>query len=124
MPSPTLIKSFNAGAAVRGRRIVQFGAADYAVIEATASSQNIIGISESIDAVSGDQVDVILGGVTELLLGGTVTRGAWITSDASGAGVAAAPAAGVNANVVGRAVTAGVAGDIVPVVLAIGQIQG
>ena len=57
-------------------------------------------------------------------LGGTVTRGNFVTTDASGFGAAAAPAAGTNNRVIGRALWSGVSGDIIPVLLSLTQFQG
>ena len=42
----------------------------------------------------GERVDVVMTGIADLQLGGTVARGSWVTVDAQGRGVAAAPAAG------------------------------
>lgn len=123
MVTHDLVKSFNAGAAVRGRRLVAIGAADFAVTEASASAI-MVGVSTEYDTALADQVDVVLAGIAEVVLGGTVARGARVTADANGQGVAAAPAAGVNANVVGFALASGVVGDIVPVLIQPHSLQG
>jgi hypothetical protein len=117
MKSPIFTKSYMAGAAIRARRIVQLGAADNTVIEATASTQVLFGVADVLDTALGDQVDVHHVGTADLLLGGTVARGQRVTADANGAGVAAAPAAGVNAGFVGITLQSGVAGDIIQVLL-------
>jgi hypothetical protein len=122
--SPTLIKSFNAGAAVRGRRFVVAGAADGAVIEATGVAGTILGVSSAYDTAIGDQVDVTMLGTEEVILGGAVTRGARLTSDANGAAVAAAPAAGVNNSIGAIALVSGVAGDVIPVFVQQFSLQG
>lgn len=119
-----LVKAFTAGAACRARRLAVFGAADNTVIEATGPAQPVIGVFDQVDAASADRVDVIMEGIAEVLLGGTVTRGAFLTSDAAGAAVAAAPAAGINNVVFGRALVSGVAGDIIPVHLIHASLQG
>lgn len=124
MNSPTLIKTYVAGAAIRARRFAVFGAVDTAVIEATAATDATIGVFEKLDGASGDRVDVVHSGVTELLLGGTVVRGGPLTADANGAGVAAAPAAGANARIGAFALASGVAGDIIPVLVQPGLMQG
>lgn len=124
MLSPILTKTMTAGAAVRGRRFVMFGATDLLAVEADGAAAAILGASEQVDAALNDRVDVILVGTAEVVCGGVVTRGAWLTSDANGAAVAAAPAAGVNANFAGRALAAGVAGDIISVLLSPGSVQG
>ena len=56
--------------------------------------------------------------------GGTVARGAPVTADASGKAVAAAPAAGSNVRIIGFAEVSAVAGDIAPVLIAPGVMQG
>ena len=75
-------------------------------------------------AAAGDTVRVMLSGITRVMLGGTVARGDWITTDAAAKGVKAAPGAGVNAAVIGKAMASGVDGDIISVLLAPGRIQG
>lgn len=114
MNSPTLIKSYVAGAAVRARRFAVFGGADTDMIEATGAAGLIVGVFEKVDAPQGDLVDVVHSGITEIICGGNVTRGGPLTSDANGAAIAAAPAAGSNARVGAFALASGVAGDIIP----------
>jgi hypothetical protein len=104
--------------------IAKFGADDDTLSAATASTEELIGVFQHTTSAVGDEVRVMLSGITRVVLGGTVTRGGWITSDANAKGVAAAPGAGVNAAVIGRALASGVAGDIVAVLLAPGRIQG
>lgn len=58
-------------------------------------------------------------GTAKVKLGGTVGIGAWVTSDASGHGVATTTA---NDAVIGRALEAGVDGDIIEVQLMIGTL--
>lgn len=62
--------------------------------------------------------------MVEVVLGGTVTRNDRLTSDANAAAVTAAPAAGINAHVVGIALASGVSGDIIPVFLSNSVLQG
>jgi len=104
--------------------IAKFGADDDTLSQATASTEDLVGVFQHTTAAAGDEVRVMLSGISNVKLGGTVTRGNPITSDANGKGVAAAPGAGVNANVIGRALASGVDGDIIPVFLAPGRIQG
>jgi hypothetical protein len=124
MNSPTLIKSYLAGAAIRARRFAVPGSTDTAMIEATSATTLIMGVFEKVDGAEGDIVDVVHSGMTEIVLGGTVTRGQPVTSDANGAAVAAAPAAGANARIGGFVQASGVAGDIVPMLVAPGLMQG
>lgn len=121
-----LEKAYLAGAAVNPFRLCKFGADDDHVIQAAAVGDAIIGVIDQPRAasVAEDRVDVMTHGIADVLLGGTVTRGGLVTTDATGQGVAAAPAAGVNNSVVGRALRSGVTGDIIPVLIAVGQVQG
>jgi hypothetical protein len=67
---------------------------------------------------------VIVAGIAECQAGGAITRGDFLTSDATGKALASAPAAGVNNRVVGIALASGVLDDFIPVLLAQGRIQG
>lgn len=119
------IKGFSAGAAIGKGRIVKFDAADHTVVLAAAATDLLVGVSDPVaDAASGEVVDVRLDGQGEVVLGGTVTRGAWLTSDANGAAIAAAPATGSNVQVIGFALVSGVAGDIIRYFGARAVIQG
>lgn len=124
MNSPTLIKTYVAGAAIRARRFAVFGASDTAMIEAAAATDFLIGVFEKVDGAQGDRIDVVHAGITEIVLGGNVTRGQPCTSDANGAAVAAAPAAGANVRLGGFPLASGVAGDIVPFFVQPGLMQG
>lgn len=122
---PLLIENFDAEAAISPHRIVKYGAADLGVLHGAAATDKMCGVSDSLGAdASGDRVDIVTHGVTDVEYGGAVTRGDWLTSDANGKAVAAAPAAGVNNNVIGQARVSGVDGDIGKVRLVPHQIQG
>lgn len=124
MANNGLTKSYLAEAAISAARIVKVGANDYGVLVAVAVADKIIGISTEIDAASGERIDVVHEGIADLKLGGTVARGDFITTDASGQGVTAAPAAGTNNQIVGKALISGVSGDIIPVLIAPSMLQG
>jgi hypothetical protein len=125
MSNPLLIKSWNAEGAIAAFRIVKYGAADGGVLQATAVTEALLGVSgELAAAASGDRIDIVEAGIADVEYGGTVTRGGLLTSDANGKAVAAAPAVGVNNAVIGRARVSGAAGDIGSVNLNPGQIQG
>lgn len=122
-------KPYDAGATVKSNRFVKFGADDDKVVQAAASTDNIIGAVNAVavpgsDAATGDRLDVEHYGIVDIRLGGTVTRGAKVTSDSDGRAVAAAPGAGVNAQIGGIALRSGVTDDIIPVLLTIGAVQG
>jgi len=92
---------------------------------ATANGSNtaIIGVS-LYDTPAGQAATIQVSGIARVKLGGAVAAGDPITSNASGQGVIANPAAGVNAYIVGIALEAGVSGDLIDVLLSPGRIQG
>lgn len=118
-----LVKAYTSAGAINPNSLVKFSA-DYTVVQAAAVSDHIMGVTTEVTVVSGDRCDVVLSGIADVKLGGTVTRGDRITSDASGNGVTAAPAAGTNNWVIGIAIISGVSGDIVPVLINQDVFQG
>lgn len=124
MANNGLTKSYTAEGAISANSIVKVGANDYGILQGAAATDKLIGITTEIAASSGERTDVVLEGIADLKLGGTVARGDLVTSDASGQGVTAAPAAGSNNRIVGMAIISGVAGDIIPVKVAPGSFQG
>lgn len=119
-----LIKNLTAAAAIAAYRIVEFAAAAGEVQTATASTDMLLGVTGPKGADAGDRIDVCLDGIRDIEFGGTVTQGAFVTADANGKAVAAAPGAGVNAYIIGQAMVSGVDGDIGSIKLAPGRIQG
>lgn len=119
-----LTKSYNAGGAIAANSIAKIGANDYDVLQAAAPADFLLGVTTEVAAGSGERCDVIQEGIADLKINGVVTRGALITSDASGLGVVAAPGAGTNNRIIGIALISGVAGDIIPVQLSPGSVQG
>lgn len=119
-----LTKSYNAAAAVTANSIVKPGSNDYDVVLGAAASDALIGVTTEVAAASGERCDVIQEGIADLKINGTIARGGLVTSDASGLGVAAAPSAGTNNRIIGIALISGVAGDIIPVQLSPGSVQG
>lgn len=118
-------KSFTISGASSRCRLVKFGGSDGVVAQADAATAKIVGaLAPDVDPADGDRVDVTLGGFCKIQLGGAVTRGDLLTSDANGKAVAAAPGAGVNNSVIGRAQVSGVDGDIVDHFLTLGSLQG
>jgi len=122
--NPGLTKTYTAQGAIPARAIVKAGSADGTVAVATASTDAILGVAERLDVDDGDRVDVIHGGVAEVVCGGSVAFGSYLTASNAGVAVAAAPAVGANAQVVGKALCAGVAGDIIDTLLTLTRIQG
>jgi hypothetical protein len=119
-----LVKNFKAGGTIPARTLVKFGADERTVVAAAAATDAIIGISCDVDAVAGDPCDVQLTQIAIAKAGGAITRGGFVTSDANGAAVAAAPAAGANNRVAGIAMQDAANGDLLDVFLEQGSIQG
>jgi len=124
MPNnPGLTKSYATGGAVAGYRIVKYSA-DETVVQGAAATDLSIGVSARLGAASGERCDVVRTGITEVEFGGNVARGAKLTSDADGKAVTAAPAQGVNNQIIGIAEVSGVAGDIGSLLIAPSVMQG
>ena len=104
--------------------IATFGADDDTFSVASGSAGALIGVFQGATVNAGDSVEVMVTGISNIACGGAVTRGDYLTSDANGNGITAAPSAGVNADVIGVALESGVSGDIIAVRLAPGRIQG
>jgi hypothetical protein len=122
--NPGFTKTFTAETAVAPYRIVKHGSTDTAVVQAAAVLDSVLGISGQVLGEVGKRVDVVMSDTAEVEYGGVVTRGDWLTTDANGKAVTAAPAAGVNNNVIGRAMCSGVLGDIGSVMLMGTRVQG
>ena len=120
---PTRVANFVASGAIGGRRIVKLSDEQTALL-AGAATDKAVGISDKPGAADTERCDVVLSGGAELILGGTVVVGDLIMSDAAGAGVVAAAAAGSNVRTIGIALAAGVSGDFIPVEVCIGSFQG
>lgn len=108
-----LIKSCTAGGTINARRFLKYSA-DGTVVQAAASSDLIIGASDTLGAASGDRADVIHTEIAEIQLGGSVTRGQQLTADANGCGVVVSAA---GQRVGGIALISGVSGDYIPVLV-------
>lgn len=117
---PTLIRAYEASAAVAAYKIVKFSdvANSAKIAPASLNTDPVLGVSGSLPAAIGDMADVIQQGIGLVTLGGTVTAGAELTADASANAIAAVPTAGVFMSVIGKALAPGVAGDIIEVLIA------
>jgi hypothetical protein len=125
MRNDGFIKNYTADAAIAPYRIAKFGTTDGSIAIAAASTDLLIGtVGRVYASVAGERVDVYRDGIAEVEYGGTVTRGQKLTADASGRAIAAAPAAGVNAQIIGIAEVSGVVGDIGSVLLELSVMQG
>lgn len=114
MSNPLMTRARIAEAAILANRIVKPGATDDAVLQGTATSDLLIGVVEGVSPALGERCDVVMVGIAEVKLGGTVARGASITSDSTGQGVAAA----ATNRAIGHALASGVSGDVIEVLLA------
>lgn len=124
MSNAVIARNFKAEAAIAAFALVKHGTADGNIVAASAVGDAIIGVTTDIPAAINERSDVILSGVADVLYGGAVTRGDWLTSDASGRAVAAAPGAGINNNVIGRALVSGIIGDVGSCIISTSRIQG
>ncbi len=124
MANTLLNKNYVAEAAVSPYRIVKFGTSDGNVVQSAAAADAHIGVMESVGPALGERCDVVKSGIADVEFGGTVTRGAPVTADASGRAIAAAPAAGSNVRIIGFAEVSAVLGDIAPILVAPGVMQG
>jgi len=124
MANQVLAKNYTAGGAIAAFRIVKMGANDGEVVQAAAAADFLMGVNGELAPASGERVDIQKVGVARIEFGGTVTRGGPVTSDASGKAVAAAPAAGANARIIGFAEVSAVSGDIADVLIAPSLMQG
>jgi Uncharacterized conserved protein (DUF2190) len=124
MGNVILNKGGTAEASIAAYRIVKPGTSDGNYLQAAAATDFLVGVCESVGPAIGERVDVIKSGIADVEFGGTVTRGGPVTADASGKAVAAAPGAGSNVRIIGFAEVSAVSGDIAPVLIAPGVMQG
>ncbi|NOT18564.1 MAG: DUF2190 family protein [Sulfuriferula sp.] len=123
--SNVLAKNYVAGVAIPAYTLVKFGSDDSTVVPAAAATDFVIGVTMDIAAAQGERVDVEVIGTAYVVAGAAAARGALVASDASGRGVTAAPAAGVNNRIVGIFLEApSAAGDVVRILLNQGSLQG
>lgn len=112
--SEVLNKSFTASGAIPKNRFIKATGTGDAIALATAATDPIIGLSsDTVSAADGEMADGVLLGIGNLQIGGTVTYGGFLTSDATGRGVAATGAVRVGA----IAMASGVVNDIIPVLI-------
>lgn len=118
-----LVKNFTAETAVAKRRIVSFGTAEGNVIQST-SPAGVLGVSGIRGATVGERLDVYLSDIQPVEFGANVTAGDYVTADANGRAIKAAPGAGVTMFVVGRAMESGGVNAIGNVLIQPQQITG
>ena len=109
-----LTKGYTATTAIPARTLVKFGGADGTVVPSAAATDSGIGVSSDIDTAVGERCDVFMNGnIAPVVFGGTITRGAAVTSNATGQAVAAA----TGNRAVGSAEVSGVSGDIGTIII-------
>lgn len=124
MANILLNKNYTAEGAIAAHRIVKPGSADGKAAQAAAATDYLMGVCEAVGPADGERCDITKSGIADVEYGGAVTRGQPVTADADGKAVAAAPAAGSNVRIVGFAEVSAVAGDIGPLLIAPGLMQG
>lgn len=114
MAHNSYFKTRKAEAAIPAYSIVKRGSADGTIVLAAAATDKLIGVTDNIASVIGDNdVDVNVSGQHFVKLGGTVAEWDPLTSDANGNAIVSAPGSGVNNRIIGFAMQAGVAGDVI-----------
>lgn len=99
--------------------IVKPGAASMSCLLATAATDKLLGTSDELSHVAGENVDISVGQVPKVVLGGTVAAGDWLTSDSVGRAIATTT---TGHQVIGRAEIAGVVGDEITYLRDLGQL--
>lgn len=124
MANPGLSKAYIADTDIAPYLIIKAGSVDGNAALATASTDKLKGVSENVQVAAGQVVDVIHEGIANVTAGGTIADGDWLTVNASSQAITAAPTTGVNAQIIGKAMTSAVSGDVFPVLVQLGQNQG
>lgn len=118
-----LVKNFTAETEIPKRRIVAFGATDGHVALAGGAA-GVMGVSGIRGGKNGGRVDIYLSDFQDVEFGGPVANGDYVTADADGRAIKAAPGAGVTMDVVGRAFVTGPAGSTGTILVQPQQITG
>lgn len=105
----TASRNYLAPAAIAAYRIAKHGAADGEVAQATAATEALMGVTNSLAIAAGERVDLVKSGLADVEYGGNVTRGDPLTADADGKAVTATVA---GSRLIGFAELSGASGDI------------
>ena len=114
MQNDILTKSFTAEGAIPGNHIVTLGTAANSVTKASAATETLVGVTHNTAATAGLMADVVMAGTPMVKAGAAITKGSYVTTDASGQAVAST--AGTD-RVIGMALEGASAGDLIPVLL-------
>lgn len=124
MTNPLLIKSFKAtAAAIAGYLIVKASAGAATIELAGASTDPLLGATGNLGVEAGGMGDITMVGWSEVRLGGTVAFNDPLTADANGKAIKALPANSTQVRLIGYAMAAGDADDIIPYQVALGQLS-
>lgn len=115
----SLFRSRTAEGAVGRYRIVKAGTGVKSCVLAAAATDKLLGTSDELGHTTGEQVDVAIAQVPWVVLGGTVAQGDALTSDANGAAIATTT---IGHRIIGFAEVAGVAGDEITYLRALGVV--
>ncbi|MBN9334708.1 hypothetical protein [Devosia sp.] len=114
MTSLVLKKSFKAtAAAIAGFLIAKHSAANGTIEVASSSTDPLIGAVDSLGVEASGLADFNLAGMAPVRLGGAVAAGDPLTSDANAKAIKALPANSTQVRIIGFALAAGVADDII-----------
>ncbi len=106
------MKSYAVESAVAAYLIVKPGVSG-GVVPAAAATDALLGTNDNIYLATGQTGDFSITGESFVKLGGTVALMDPLTSDANGKAIKAVPAAGTNNRIIGYALQAGVANDVI-----------
>jgi len=113
MSNALLVKSYTATAVAIDPFLIVAATALDKVMAAVAATDLLRGTAGSMGAPADGLVDVDMVGVSKVKLGGTVANGEPITSDGASKGIKALPANSTQVRIIGFALQAGVAGDLI-----------
>ena len=114
MQNDVLTKSFKAEAAILGHHIVTLGVASQSAVTASAVSEVLIGVSHNLDAAINTSADVVVAGTPMVKAGAAITKGSYVTTNASGEAIAVS--VGTD-RTIGIALEGASTGDLFPVLL-------
>ena len=114
-----IFKTFDAEGEIAPYRICAHGSKDYAVKQATAKTDALLGTTDELGRQPNNRVDVCLDKMPEVEAGGTLAAGDPLTSDANGKAVKATTGGD---RLIGFALTSESAGDLITYIHAPGTL--
>jgi len=118
MANPGFTKTLTAEGVINPYRIVCHGSKDLTVVQASAATAALMGVTSEFGAdAAGERVDVTMGDLPDVQYGGTVQRGDPLTSDAEGKAIKATVS---GSRIIGYAYVSAVSNDIAPYQHALG----